>query len=102
MIFKIRRTFQARSDLLDIARYTLDTWGQEQVRAYMAELDGTIQLLTENPQSKGHDRSSVKPGLRSISHKGHYFIFYRVDEETVELVRILHQRRNWQRIVMAD
>ncbi len=97
--YSIKRTPAARDDLLSIARYTHDTWGEKQLRQYMAELDKTIQQLATSPQSKGQDRGNIRDGLRSVSHGDHYFVFYRVRGDTVEILRILHQRRNWQKMM---
>ena len=96
----IQRTYEARKDLESIAQYTLDVWGAAQLRTYMAGLDETIHTLAGQPETQGQDRSQYKPGLRSIPHKDHYFIFYRVKGRNVELLRVLHQHRNWQRIML--
>ena len=101
MSYTIKRTLEARADLQSIARYTHDTWGKEQLQTYMAELDATIQALMETPETRGQDRKYIKEGLRSLSHKNHYHIFYRVRGGTVEILRILHQRSNWQRMMLG-
>lgn len=95
MAHKILRTLRARQDLEDIARYTLEHWGRRQMAKYLRELDTTIQKLATDPELLGRDRSHVKPGLRSIPHKQYHFVFYRVRGETVEIIRVLHQRRDW-------
>ena len=42
-------------------------------------------------------RDEVVPGLRSmLVHP--YTIFYRVDDQAVEIVRVLHERRDLARI----
>jgi plasmid stabilization system protein ParE len=40
------------------------------------------------------ERNDVAPGLRSVLSKP-YVIFYRVDDARVEVVRVLHERRNF-------
>ncbi|PCH81351.1 MAG: toxin, ParE-ParD toxin-antitoxin system [Hyphomicrobiales bacterium] len=99
MIYKIRRTLEARRDLIGIARYTNNQWGKKQLHAYMSELEETIQQLIRDPQKNGLERFKIKHGLRTLTHKNHYFIFYRIEDESVILLRVLHQRRNWQKII---
>jgi len=99
MIYRIEQTIQARQDLVNIAEYTLAQWGKTQLRIYLDDIEQTIQYLSETPESKGQNRDTIKPGLRSIPHENHYFIFYRVKDSAVQIIRILHQRRNWQRIM---
>ena len=94
MKYKVFRSFHARQELDAIADYTLEMWGENQQRKYMMEVEATIARLHENPE-KGKDHGDIMPGLRSIAHEDHYFIFYRVKGRTVEILRVLHQRRDW-------
>jgi toxin ParE1/3/4 len=93
--YQIIRSFDARNELDAIADYTIETWGENQQRKYMMEIEATISKLNTNPEKQGKDCSDIYPGLRSISHESHYFIFYRVKEQTVEILRVLHQKRDW-------
>lgn len=95
MAYRILRTARARQDLEEIARYTLDRWGRRQMVKYLRRLDTTIQTLANDPQRCGQDRSQLREGLRSVSHERYHFIFYRVRANAVEILRILHQRRDW-------
>jgi toxin ParE1/3/4 len=57
----------------------------DRIRARAATLD-TLPL-------SGRPREDVRPGLRSVlAHP--YVVFYRIVENDVEVVRVLHQRRN--------
>lgn len=98
MGYTLRRSFRARDDLKDIARYTLTQWGEAQLHRYMDQLEGTIRKLTENPETAGCDHSDILPGLRAVT-VGQHFVFYRVVKTQVVLVRILHRRRDWVRHV---
>lgn len=96
-MYKIHITKDARADIKSVSRYTLKTWGADQMRRYSTDLKATIFKLENNPEQLGQDRSERLSGLRSISHDDHYFIFYRIKGKTVEILRVLHQRRNWQK-----
>lgn len=95
MAYRIVRTLRARMDLEEIARYTLEQWGRRQMAKYLRELDRTIQKLARDPDRQGRDRSHIKPGLRSLSHEQYHFVFYRVCDDTVQIIRVLHKRRDW-------
>jgi toxin ParE1/3/4 len=41
----------------------------------------------------GRSRTALKPGLRSILSSP-YIVFYSVSDRGVEIVRVLHERRN--------
>lgn len=89
----------ARQDLKEIARYTLLTWGVRQLRRYLAELERTIRQLEHEPERAGQDRSSLREGLRSLSHQKQHLIFFRVTGRTVEIIRVLHHRRDWMSLI---
>lgn len=99
MTFRIRRTKAAREDLINIARYTQDMWGNEQLQTYLLELETRISTLTDKPQTAGQDASYLVPGLRRLTHHDHYGIFYRINGLDVEIMRVLHLRSNWQRLL---
>nr|WP_306263473.1 type II toxin-antitoxin system RelE/ParE family toxin [Pararhizobium sp. IMCC3301] len=101
MTFRIRRTKAAREDLMNIARYTRDMWGDEQLQIYMHELETRISTLTDKPQTAGQDASYLVPGLGRLTHHDHYGIFYRINGSDIEIMRVLHLRRNWQRILLV-
>lgn len=101
MTWRIKLTQRAQRDLEGIIEYTLRQWGSEQVDRYAAQLGGTIEQLREQPSRKGRGLDELEPGLRYLRHEEHYFIFYRVEGEQVEILRILHQRTDWRRLLKA-
>lgn len=54
---------QAEMDLTEVLQYTLETWGDVQMRAYAAVLDKALLNLRTNPQI-GHPRPEL-----SAEHK---------------------------------
>jgi toxin ParE1/3/4 len=87
----------ARLDLIEIADYTVDTWGLKQASRYMDGLWGCFEHLARTP-GIGRPCDRIRPGYRRIEHKMHVVI-YRVDQEGVFISRILHGRmlpsRHW-------
>lgn len=99
MIYKVMRSIRAREDLRSIAIYTKKEWGMAQVERYMQELQVTIDSLSQHPETKGFDLGWHCSGLRRISHRRHYHIFYRIQGDEVQIIRVLHQRRKWDALI---
>ena len=87
---RFRLSRQAEADLLDIAAYTLRTWGQEQAIRYIDELEAACHRLADNPEV-GRACDYVRPGLRRMEH-GRHVLFYRIEAKEILVVRVLHQR----------
>ena len=83
-------THAARSDLLNIARYTQSQWGKAQRNRYLARFDAAFHRLAASPRL-GEACDHVRPGYRKFP-VGSHLIFYRLTPDGVRIVRILHQR----------
>ena len=81
---------RAYSDLLEIAKDTLERWGQEQAILYIGALEHCCRLLAQNP-ALGRSCDDIRPGLRRMEH-GRHVIFYRHKDGETLVSRILHQR----------
>ena len=80
----------ARLDLMDIADYTVDTWGPEQAQRYLDSLEACFNRLAKAPRI-GRPCDRIRPGYRSIEHEKHV-IFYRAGDDGIFISRVLHQR----------
>lgn len=89
MKYKISK--EAINDLERIWLYTIENWSVEQADRYFSLIFNEIEFLAKRPDS-GKDFSHIRKGYYSSKVKSH-FIFYRINkmEETLEVVRILHQ-----------
>ena len=90
----IDRHPRARRDLIEIWFYTFDQWGGEQADHYLRGIDAAIRQLAENP-FLGADFGHVRKGIRRHS-AGRHRIFYRVNRQTIEIVRVLHASMDFQ------
>jgi toxin ParE1/3/4 len=83
-------TPKAQRDLEDIWRYSLSEWGVERADSYVAEIRGVIDgLRTGGTASRNAD--SVRRGYRTAMAARHLIVF-RDSADTVEVIRVLHQR----------
>ena len=82
----------AESDLEKIWLYTFEEWSLEQADYYLDLILDEIEYISKNPKS-GKDYNDIIKGYFRSRIKSH-FIFYKINwkEETVEIIRILHQQ----------
>ncbi len=82
----------ADTDLESIFDYTLGEFGLEQALSYVSGFDDTFKIISENPKI-GKERKEIREELRSLA-KDDYVIFYRVLNDHVRIVRVLHGSRD--------
>lgn len=94
---KIRLSRKAIADLDGIWEYTVQTWSEDQAVVYYRQIYGAIQSLDSIPLFLEKKYDIVKPGVLGY-RVGHHVIFYKRDKDgTISVVRILHERMNYQR-----
>ena len=88
---KLKFTRRAVNDLAEIWEYTAANWSESQADKYYRMLIADCQMLSDNPiiGLKYPEISSHLFGLKS----GRHIVFYtRIDEDFIEIVRILHEQ----------
>lgn len=83
-------TIPARRDLRSIRRHSIEMWGRDPAEAYLSLLRSTAESLGGFPE-----RGWLVDGeCTNLSQDaiGSHIIYYRVSEEEVEILRILHER----------
>jgi len=84
-------TAAAEADVRSIIRYTRKQWGDPQVRAYMAKLEGGSARLVTG-QGSFRDMAEMYPGLR-MARCDHHYAFCLIREDAPALIiAILHER----------
>lgn len=77
-------------DLEEIWLYTKEKWSPEQAERYYDLIFDEIHFICQKPDA-GKSMEHVRNGYRGSKVKSH-LIFYRVVDDTVEVIRILHER----------
>ncbi|HVC46894.1 MAG TPA: type II toxin-antitoxin system RelE/ParE family toxin [Terracidiphilus sp.] len=90
----------ARLDLIEIADYTVDTWGADQAYRYLDSLGASLHQLAQTPEM-GRTCDAIRHGYRRIEHHKHV-LFYRIEQDGIFISRILHQRMLPARHLMED
>jgi toxin ParE1/3/4 len=81
---------RAISDLDEIWFYTFQQWSTDQANRYYKLIFDEIGYICKEPAS-GRQMDHVRKGYRVSKVKSH-LIFYKVVNDVVEVIRILHQR----------
>ncbi|MCK5285391.1 MAG: type II toxin-antitoxin system RelE/ParE family toxin [Alphaproteobacteria bacterium] len=87
--FELVITDPARNDLDGIAGYTFIQWGGEKAIEYTEQLYQTILSIAENTDIGGY-RYGV-PDVIKGRKSGRHVVFYRIQEQTIFIMRILHE-----------
>ena len=82
---------QALEDLSSIALY-IATDSPVRALSFTDELEEKALSLRDMPY-KGVDRKDLSVGLRLLPH-GHYNIYYKIQQQRIVVVRVLHSARN--------
>src|SRR5215207_1562899 len=80
---------KASAELRAIGTSTKAKWGEEQAGIYVGELRERIKSLAKYPL-RFPEFGLERPGLRKM-RSGSHAVFYRVTDEQIEIVRILHE-----------
>ncbi|MDR3479283.1 MAG: type II toxin-antitoxin system RelE/ParE family toxin [Burkholderiaceae bacterium] len=81
---------KARQDFIDILRYTGEKWGEKQLLIYRDKINDALQAIGGNPRL-GHQRDDL-PSTHHVYPVESHVIVYRLRDDRVAVVRILHQR----------
>jgi len=102
--WRVRLGAAAELDFANIVKWTTENFGVGQSRVYQKTLVQAIGELAEGPDVAGSKaRDEIMPGLRTVhvarhGRRGSHFLMYRVaSKTTIEIVRILHDRMDFQR-----
>jgi toxin ParE1/3/4 len=84
---------RAKVDLSEIWDYSADRWGIDQATAYIRDLQRAIETVAKDPR-RGRKCDDVRPGYLRFSARSHV-IFFRQGEQGIEVIRVLHQRMDF-------
>ena len=86
---------RAKLDLGEIWDYTLSQWGVEQAEKYVRELWSVMKQAADDPTTS-IDIGDVRRGYRKFRTSSHV-VFFKVTGDGIDVVRILHQRMDFER-----
>ena len=84
-------TQKARCDLLEIWSYIARD-SEIYADDFIGNFTERFSILGQNPRA-GRQCNEILPGIRSFP-MGEYLILYRIDKPGVQILRVVHGRRN--------
>ena len=93
--YGLELSLQAEADIEGILQYTYQTYGKQQEEEYFALLTNALLTIQNNPFI-----GLARPDLSDVHRTfkvGHHVIIYLVQEQTVFVARILHERMDFLR-----
>ncbi len=82
---------KANVDIENIWLFTYENWSQEQADRYYNLIMDEIEYISENFES-GISRDYLRKGYCSTRVKSHIIFYKKSPINTVEIIRILHQK----------
>lgn len=81
---------EAEDDLYSAWHFGAREWSPEQADRHVRDISEMFERLTENPKL-GRKREDLISDLRSTIVRPHV-IFYRVLDQSIQIIRVLHER----------
>jgi toxin ParE1/3/4 len=95
---KYRLTPSAKSDLIEIWNYTVETWGEKQAEKYLHDIEDKLNQLAANP-GLGRQRPEIVPGYYSFPAREH-IVFYLISDRHIDIIGILHGKMDIDKNLM--
>jgi toxin ParE1/3/4 len=86
---------RAQTDLEEIWDYTAENWGAGQAERYVRLIGAAIETVAKWPK-RGKTCDRIREGYRKYP-AGSHIVFYRVTDTGIDVVRVLHRRRDFDR-----
>lgn len=99
---KLKYAPKALEDLQEIKRYVTDQFGEERAEACVRDILSTIKQLEMFPD-EGLDLGNIieyPTDYRYLVVKPNY-VFYRMENEIVKIVRILNEKQDFMQILFG-
>jgi toxin ParE1/3/4 len=86
---------RAQADIESIWDYTAERWGKAQAEHYIRSIKDAIETVAADPR-RGRPCEDIRAGYRKYP-VGSHFIFFRTATNGIDVVRVLHQRMDFER-----
>ena len=80
------------SILEETIEYLKNNWTEKELRKFSAKLDHTIELISKSPEI--FSDSYEKKGIRKAVVEKHNNLYYRIIENSIEIVSLFSNRKN--------
>jgi len=84
---------EAKADLIELYDYIAEHSGEDRALAYIERIEDWIMRLESFPK-RGTRRDDIRPGLRVAGFERRVSIAFRLEAESVTILRILYAGRD--------
>ncbi len=92
---KLHLSPAAAEDLENILQFTMETWGENQFEQYLAAFQQVFDNICQDPScALSKERGELFTDCRSI-RSGRHIVFFRLKNDNIEVVRILHDKMDF-------
>jgi toxin ParE1/3/4 len=95
MIYKVAFRPGAEADLFALYQYISERSGRTRAGDYIARIEAACMALATFPE-RGTKRDDLAPGIRTIGFKRRATIAFRIEKDTVRIVRIFYAGRDFE------
>ena len=95
---EFKLTNNAVEDLSKIWDYTFEVWSERQADKYYESLISNCQEIADNP-NLGKNYDGITQNLLGIKTNRHIIFYRTLNENYVEITRILHERMDLKKII---
>ncbi len=96
---KYELTNKAVEDLSKIWDYTFEAWSEKQADKYYEMLISNCQEIADNPDF-GKSYNGIAQSLLGIKANRHIIFYRTINENYVEITRILHERMDLKKRIL--
>lgn len=96
---EFKLTNKAVEDLSEIWDNTFEVWSERQADLYYAMLISNCQEIADNPDL-GKSYDGITQSLRGIKANRHIIFYRTINENYVEITRILHERMDLKKRIL--
>ena len=96
---EFKLTNKAVEDLSKIWDYTFEVWSERQANIYYEILISNCQEIADNPDL-GKSYGGITQSLRGIKANRHIIFYRTINENYVEITRILHERMDLKKRIL--
>jgi len=96
---KYKLTNKAVEDLTNIWEYTFEEWSEQQADNYYEMLISNCKDIASNP-NLGKTYEGVTKGLLGARINQHIIFYRKIDEEYIEITRILYGRMDLKKQIL--
>ena len=95
MKYKVSFLPDAEADLFALYRYISERSAPERAGEYITRIEGACMALATFPE-RGAKRDDLAPGIRIIGFERRVTIAFRIEKDTVRIVRIFYGGRDFE------